>query len=100
MSYCETQTVELVEKLKTSEDRHDRNDALLRELMSAREDILRRGRETPAGAEELEEGGTEDAAAGSPLETVAGDGDPPGSAIPASGMVQAGTNSDHKGSRL
>ena len=73
MSVLEAQIAELMQKLIAPEERQERNDAILRELLSTREEAQRRGQETPAGAdaEEMEEGGAEAAAASSRLETVA-----------------------------
>lgn len=71
MGVLEAQMVQLMEKLKASEEGQERNDALLRDLLSAREDVQHRGQEAPAGAEEMEADGAEAAVASSRLETVA-----------------------------
>ena len=58
MSVLEAQMAELTQKLKESEERQERNDTILRELLCTREDVQCRGREAPVGAEEVETSGT------------------------------------------
>ena len=91
MSVLESQMVELMKKLQASEERQERSDALLRELLSSRDDAQRRGHEAPAGAEEVEDGGAEAAATSSRRETVAGEqGVPRSSDSPTADMVSSG----------